>query len=126
MKKVLFFIAVVFISTIIVAQESNNVDFDKSVKKNTEKVTLTKKNGKVVAEYNSLGSLTKKTFYLWSNYHSSWVPSQKYEYAQDLSSSKMTVTFTKWNNSAEAWENRSDVFTYEMNNEGMLSLKQPE
>lgn len=126
MKKVLFFIAVVFISITMVAQESNNIGFNKNVEKKTEKVTLTKKNGKVVAEYNALGTLTKKTFYQWSNYNRSWIPCQKYEYAQDLSSSKMTVTFTKWNDRIEAWENNSDVFTYEMNNEGILSLKQPE
>lgn len=123
MKRILFISIIIITSIAIQAQDIDRISSIPNEKNNRKEVTLTQNNGKMVAEYDELDVLYKKTLYLWSSFHKNWQPYQKYEYSQNDNNSTMTIIFTKWDAISEAWEKDSKTLNYKIDYQSILSLQ---
>lgn len=124
MKKILLLASIMLATAGLFAQGSSNNSKSETKRKVTEKVCLTPDNGKVVAEYNTMGNLEKKTVYQWSTYSNSWIPTRKYEYSQDILTNQLMLVHSKWDNKKEQWKDSPKTLIYNMKENGMLSLYQ--
>ena len=121
MKKVLLVITVTLLSIVLTAQNSNT-DTCSVENKGAEKVIVSKNNSKIVAQYDLSGSLTKKILHQWDSRSRSWAPVKMYEYAYDLVNNQLILTYTQWNKQTDEWDKNPQVFTYNIETDGILSL----
>ncbi|WP_029903339.1 DUF3836 domain-containing protein [Prevotella sp. 10(H)] len=105
----------------------SNVESNESGTKK-EYVTLDKETAKPLSKefyhYDEKGNVLEKTTSTWNN-EKGWVNSSNYTYIYGENDMLSYVAYTKWDNKAEDWSNKSDILVhvYDENN-NFLSVKQ--
>jgi len=73
-----------------------------------------------IVKYDSNELPIEKTIYSWSSAKQQWEASKKYTYTYNENKKMESLSYTKWNNKTNTWENNTHYAMYLYNTEGAL------